>query len=285
MSADKRDFSNFHKFPGCINTTGICKGWYSFPPVYSIDSMGRRRVWSIWVRLIITKNGNDPTQRSINWDTGFDTVFPLTNEFLNKDFNNIPKNVIAQHWTVQGIDDSDKDSVYKKTVSIPTYTTTGKNLGKTNATTVFTQALIVTRSKYLKKKETSSEQDNGLLVFPMAVHKYDVKPYDESKHLQLPVVVQRKLDGERAVSYYDKKTNNPFLYTRKLKYLSGNEYILKALKLFFESFVKKYPNVYLDGELYKSGLSLQVINGLARREKDSKTTEKEKKNFPKKKDY
>lgn len=290
MASDKRDFSDFHKFPGSIVRAGAAKGWYSFPRVYSVDSMQRRRVWHIWVRLITTKDGKQPPRRKINWDTDADTVVPLTKKFLNNCPKDIPKNTIAQMWTVQGIDLEKGDkprgedvNVYKSTMSIPTYVTSGKNLGKKNATTVFTQALISARSKYLKKKQESSERANDKRFFPVAVHKYEMKPRDKARHLRLPIAVQRKLDGGRAVAYYDSKTKTPVMYTRKLKDLYGNEHVLAALKPFFESFSKKYPKVYLDGELYKHGLSLQVISGMMRREKGSKTAAREKKDGKEKK--
>jgi ATP-dependent DNA ligase len=289
MASDKRDFSDFHKFPGSISGTGTSKGWYSFPRVYSVDSMQRRRVWHICVRLITTKDGKQPARRNINWDTTTDTVIPITEKYLIGDISDIPKNTIAQIWTVHGIDsendvgdDVENLVVYKSTTSIPTYVTSGKNLGKKNATTVLTQALINARSKYLKKKQTSS-MENGKRFFPVAVHKYELKPRDTARHLRLPLASQRKLDGGRAVAYYDARTKTPIMYTRKLKDLYGNEHVLKALKPFLEVVNKKYPNIYLDGELYKHGMSLQLISGMMRREKESKTTAKEKKDGKEKK--
>lgn len=281
MASDKRDFSDFHKFPGCIVKEGSAEGWYSFPCIYSIDSMQRRRAWHIWVRLITTKDGTQPPRRKINWDTTTDTVVPIIKKYLNGDIGDIPKNTIAQMWTVQGIenekhfDDKVENTTYKSTTSIPTYVTSGKNLGKKNATTVLTQALIVARSKYLKKKQESNMEDVNRF-FPVAVHKYELKPRDTARHLRLPLAVQRKLDGGRAVAYYDEKTKTPIMYTRKLKNLYGNEHMLKELKTFFEVINDKYPKIYLDGELYKHGLSLQVISGMMRREKGSKTEVKEK---------
>lgn len=271
MASDKRDFSDFHKFPG-----GISKGWYAFPQVNTLDTMNRNRVWNIWVRLITTKDGKQPARRKINWDTDADIVVPLLKKHLDGD--DVPDNTIAQMWTTQGID-SENDT-YKTTVSIPTYVTEGKNLGKKNATTVLTQALIQARSKYLKKMQESSERENRKRFFPFAVHKYDLEPKDTTKHLRLPIAVQRKLDGGRACAYYDTDLKAPVMYTRKLKDLYGNDHVLGELKSFFDAINEMYPGIYLDGELYKHGLSLQVISGMMRREKGSKTAEKEIKDDP-----
>lgn len=281
MASDKRDFSNFHNFPGYISQKRESKGWYSFPKVYSVDSMNRRRSWQIWVRLIETKDGKAPPRRKINWETDIDTVVPIMKKLLNSNPEEFPENVVAQMWTEQGIEK--KEGVNKFTRSIPTYVTTGKNLGKANATTIMTQALIQARSKYLKKSQESSDKKNRF--FPVAVHKYDVKPRDPSRHLVLPVAVQRKLDGGRACAYYDKELKKPVMYTRKLKDLYGNKHVLEELVPFFKTINNKYPGIYLDGELYKHGLSLQVISGMMRREKESKTAAREKKTNPVKLEY
>jgi ATP-dependent DNA ligase len=262
MASDKRDFSDFDAFPGSISKAKVSKGWYLFPRVRSIDSMGRTRVWNIYVRLISTKDGNAPPRRKINWDDTVDTVVPLSSRYLDGDDKHILKNTIAQMWTEQGIDHLTK--------SIPTYVISGKNIGKKNSTNVFTQALINARSKYLKKMQESSDRNNQKRFFPFAVHKYDTNPKDITKHLRLPIGVQRKLDGGRACAYYDMDLNKPVMYTRKLKDLYGNIHIIEDLKSLFAAINKKYPGIYLDGELYKHGLSLQIISGMMRREEKAK---------------
>lgn len=272
MASDKRDFSDFKNFPGSISQTGTTKGWYVFPTIKSLDSMGRVRTWCIYVRLITSKNGKAPPRRKINWDTAEDTVVPLKNLHFGNINKDIPRHTIAQMWTVNGIEGD-----YKTTISIPTYITEGKNVKKKNETTVFTQALISARSKYLKKKQATAIGTHKSRFFPVAVHKYDTKSRDTNNHIVYPVAVQRKFDGGRAVAYWDNAKNTPVLYTRKLKDLTGNEDILNALRPIFLKIAKKYPGVYLDGEIYKHGLSLQQISGIMRRDSDSKTSEKEKK--------
>lgn len=270
MASDKRDFTDFHNFPGGISKTKDSKGWYAFPPVHSIDSMKRHRTWQIWVRLILVDD-KAPARRKINWDTNIDTILPIKSKYLDSSSKSIPKNAIAQIWSVQGIDhdkNKDSDKVYKSTVSIPSYVISGKNLGKKNATNVLTQALIKARSKYLKKHQTTG---NKKLLFPVAVHKYETLPKDISKHIRYPVAVQRKLDGGRAVVYYDNEKKKPVMYTRKLKEVYISDYVMDDLKILFKAVKKRYPGIYIDGELYKHGLSLQVISGMMRREKKKDT--------------
>ncbi len=244
MSSDKRQFSDFKSFPGQVSD-----GAYHFPDVLKKDSMGRMRKWIIIVRII---HEPKPARRKINWvDT--DRHVPIIPQmYQNGSWQN---GLVAQIWTEQGI----IGSGYKSTKSIPSYVTKGKNIGRSNETNIFTQALIVARSKYLAKAAVVSTNR----VYPMAVHKYDVKPRDVSRHIRYPVAVQRKLDGGRAVAFFDGKTT---LYTRKLKDLQGNKNILDQLDVLYKSLPLKYKNVYLDGEIYKHGMSLQEISGIMRRD-------------------
>ena len=271
MTSDKRNFSDFHEFPGHISNKKNTKGWYVFPRIISTDSMRRKRFWYIYVRLV-TASTNTHTRKKINWDIDNDVVIPLKKIYLNNIPKDIPQGSIAQIWTVTGLYNSGT-SKYKATRSIPTYVTSGKNVGNKNETTVFTQALIHARSKFLKKKGKIGKNDGRF--FPVAVHKYDASPVDMKKHIIYPAVVQRKLDGGRAVVYWDDIKKIPVMYSRALKTIEGHYHISKDLLTMFNVINKKYPGVYMDGELYKHGLSLQKISGIMRREDMSKTTTNE----------
>jgi ATP-dependent DNA ligase len=271
MSSDKRDFSNFSEFPGDICRTKSRHGWYCFPPVESKDSMGRTRKWSITIRII---TGKQPVRRKINWDLDTDTVIDIKKAF----YKEVPTNVIAQIWTEQGIE-AKGDSKYKVTRSIPTYITKGKNIGRSNETNVFTQALISARSKYLKRMQESSARTNTSRYFPVAVHKYDDKPRDTSRRIIYPAAVQRKLDGGRVVMHLERgaEQSSAIMYTRKLKDITGNPHIIDAGTAFLNEITKHYPGIYLDGEIYKHGKSLQEISGYMRRDAKSKTMPHEEK--------
>lgn len=278
MSSDKRSFSDFENFPGKLSQSGYAKGWYVFPAVKSLDSMSRTRTWRIYVRLIKTDDGKEPERRTTNWDTKLDTVVPIKPVHLKNNKKDIPANTIAQIWTINSIEPKKQPSgvnPYKSTRSVPTYILTGKNIGKKNETTVFTQALINARSKYLKKLQSAAINVHKDRFFPVAVHKYDEKPKDELKHIRYPAIVQRKLDGGRAVAYWDSDKKKAVMYTRKLKNIDGVKHIYDALDILFPQINKKYKGVYFDGEIYKHGLSLQDITGHMRRDTDSKTTTRE----------
>jgi ATP-dependent DNA ligase len=284
MASDKRNFSNFSKFPGSIQLKGEYKGMYVFPSVTSIDSAKRTRRWTIFVRLIKTSNmtGKKPPKLSINWDVNNFKTVPASVKFYTN--AQLPQGIIAQMWTEQGIVNSSakinpSSKQYKITRSIPTYILKGKNLGRANATNVFTQALIQARSKYLLKVDSSAVRDKNSVsrFYPMAVHKYETVPRDQCKRIIFPAAVQRKLDGGRVVAYRDK--GNVILYSRKLKLITGHKHVIKELNSIFDKINDAHSDsVYLDGEFYKHGMSLQEISGLMRREEGSKTTAKEKKN-------
>lgn len=272
MSANKRDFSDFESFPGKVKTKYGNK-IYVFPEIISEDSMGRKRFWVIYIRLIENKTGTSPARRKIDWDLSQDNVVNIKKSYYTDKLNNI----IGQIWTEQGLVGT-KDKNTKTTRSVPTYILKGKNIGKKNETNVFTQSLIQARSKYLKKLEQTTVNHSGR-VFPVAVHKYEDKPRNKEKHIVYPCAVQRKLDGGRTVAYFNKDAKVE-LYTRKLKDLGGNTHIVLALDPLYELINRLYAGAYLDGELYKHGLSLQQISGIMRREADSKTSLRESKENP-----
>ena len=245
MSANIRDFTDFTNFGGSIKNK-----YYEFPVIVTTDTSGRLRHWVIKIRLI---SGNSNTERkSVNWDTELDVVIPIKTIYL--DGKTLPANVFAQIWTEQGIKQADA----KTTRSSPTYITKGKNIGKKNETNVLTQALISARSKYLKKKETTSNNR----YYPVAVHKYEDTPRAVKNKIIYPVAVQRKINGGRVVSYI---SDGVVMYTRKLKNIDGNQHIADELRIVFSTVKDIYPNLYLDGEFYKHGLSLQEISGKMRR--------------------
>lgn len=282
MASDKRNFSDFHKFPGEISAGGETKGWYVFPTITSTDSMGRNRYWCIYVRLIDRETHDIKKKREVvNWDMSVDIVEPIKKKYL--DNGPVAANIIAQVWTQNGIsndDDTVPGHVYKSTRSIPTYIMSGKNIGKKNETTVFTQGLIGARSKYLKRiQKTHAHSDR---FFPVAVHKYDASPRDLNKHIVYPVAVQRKLDGGRVVARWNPLEKKTDLYTRALKNVDGNSHIAGEMDTVFATIEKKYPGAYFDGEIYRHGMSLQKISGAMRRDEESKTTTNEEKNNIKK---
>lgn len=112
--------------------TGLIGGFnkertrWLFPEIKYVDSMHRSRHWHLWVELV---NAADKDGEPLY----------IKDEYYNND--DIP-NVYGRITTSFGI-------LYGKTQqTIPTFVTTGKNLGKKNRTNVWTQALREAISKY-----------------------------------------------------------------------------------------------------------------------------------------
>lgn len=188
----------------------------------------------------------------------------------------------AIYYTVSG------DQGGKKTTSKNTEILSGKNIGKKNQTNVFTQALMDARSKYNKKlnesqnnindenednnenienKKTNDDEKSDKkekqikLYAPMLLHIYEDKRIDFNKDYYY---IQKKSDGLRALY------NNDVMWSRQKKIFPKKNYLLDELsKILNERYYVNGDEIdndklYLDGELYKHGLSLEEINSIAR---------------------
>jgi hypothetical protein len=276
MASDKRDFKDFAKFPG-----SLIAGIYTFPPLYHDDSMDRQREWKAFVRLVNNKN----IKPGIDWDINSQK----TKAIINANYTtNVPiaKGWYAQFWVESGIANG-KITRHEATYTLP------KNEGKANERNVIQQALILGRSKWLKRKQEGGREKGESRIqkkykdkrryFPMLLHKYE----NESKHIVFPALGQPKLDGIRATinlclslncskKQIAKATiNNVDIYSRTQKDLPGFDMHRKELlELLKNCWSADKGSLYLDGEFYKHGLRLQEISGAVTDEK--KNTDKTK---------
>ena len=138
----------------------------------------------------------------------------------------------------------------------------GKNLGKSNATTPEEQASTEAEAKYKKKLEQQyhrdvSDIDTNSYVKPMLAVDYKKR----SDKLEDGVVryLQPKLDGIRCISRHESQK------TRTGKDIKTCSHIENDLKKVFA----QYPSIVLDGELYNHELNddFNTITSLVRREK------------------
>ena len=269
MSASKRDFTDFNNFPGKLNTG---KGIYEFPTLRQEDKNGNIRVWNIYVRLV--KDGN--RQSTINWNLLSEHQIPIKDYYFNfgDDYKDLPNNTIAEVWTETGIEGKG----FKITRNIPTYFDTVNFIGQTNQRNPFHNALIKARSDYLKRFERGGSKnrsgikksnDTNVMYFPMLANTWK----NGSKYIKYPCFIQPKLDGVRCLTFIEKKNgniDNVILYTRSQKHFPNLEYLREILLPFlinlFDDSEKPYQSIYLDGELYKHGHTLQEISGRSRNE-------------------
>lgn len=128
----------------------------------------------------------------------------------------------------------------------------GKNLGKKNETTHFTQALNEAEQRIRKKKNIDNYSEvkpdlfnSSQILLPMLA-----QDFQKHKHkLKFPCYVQPKLDGYRMI--YDS-------YTKTCKSRTGKQFeILKDTILHNQLLKVQYP---LDGELYVHDKSFKFEN-------------------------
>lgn len=141
--------------------------------------------------------------------------------------------------------------------------TEGKNIGKSNETTPYEQAVSEAESRYRKKidqgykteipTDTSRANDNAMgLPKPMLAY-----PIDKVKMVEFPAHFQPKLDGHRAL--VTKRNGEMVMYSRQGKPITTMSHILDYLE------DKVEEGVFLDGELYLHGEALQNIGSLVKK--------------------
>lgn len=136
--------------------------------------------------------------------------------------------------------------------------TSGKNLGKKNATTPYQQSLLEARALWKKKTDAGyAEGDPTPLpeeVYkppsPMLAHDFNKR----GKDIVFPCYAQRKLDGVRCMAVSQRS-----LFSRNGKRLSPH---LQHVQREVDQLPK---DTVLDGELYSDTLTFQEIVGLVKK--------------------
>ncbi len=267
MSSDKRSLVKFSKFPGNIENDI----WH-FPTLYHIDSHKKVRIFDSYVRLI--KKASMNSVSGIGWNLLSQDQIPIKAGYLKESVEEtlaIPSGTVAQLWSETGI----MGSVITR--HEPTYFDQGVNIGKANERNLLKQALIKGRSNWMKRIDKGDSQvkpsqedsddekdtaDKPTKYFPMLLLKYS----DKSDCIKFPCIVQYKLDGVRAVGYYDPGSDSVEFYSRNLKAFPGFSDFRKEMHSLLKSLYdsRNGESLYIDGEFYKHGLSLQEISGIVR---------------------
>lgn len=135
----------------------------------------------------------------------------------------------------------------------------GKNIGKSNETSVFEQACAEARSIFKKQSETYSttKNMNSTKPKPMLAHMFD----KQSHKIVYPAFVQPKLDGVRMIAHVDPNSKTVTCLSR-----TGKEYTSNSLQYVCDALLKlSVPNgVWFDGELYSDHLTFEEIVGICR---------------------
>lgn len=127
-----------------------------------------------------------------------------------------------------------------------------KNVGKKNETSGIEQATLEIIAQYKKKKkekykESINDIDVKTFISPMRAKNY--KDYKDSINIYTSDwIAQTKYNGMRCVATKDG------LFSRSGEPIISTPHIHEALKPIFE----KYPDVFLDGELFNNDLRTQL---------------------------
>ena len=150
--------------------------------------------------------------------------------------------------TISGLQDGKK-------VTSEWYITEAKNVGRANSTTNTTQAKAEAQAEWDKRIEKEYFEDidaiDSYTAFkPMLAHDFTKTPVESG-------YTQPKLDGIRMV------VNSRGLYSRSNKEIVAVPHIAEQLV----DFIKKFPTITLDGELYNHELkdNFQKITSLVRK--------------------
>ena len=167
----------------------------------------------------------------------------------------------------------------KKQTTVRDYTE-GKNIGRKNETTPYTQCLQETDRKWTDKKEKEGyttemivdgdkkdkkdkkEKKASTVIFPMLAGKYEPQTAKKKRtDIQYPCFVQPKLDGLRCITYINAK--GVVAQSRTGGIFESVEHITNALL----PICKAHPRVALDGELYTKDVPFETLAGIIKKKK------------------
>lgn len=136
----------------------------------------------------------------------------------------------------------------------------GKNIGRSNQTTPYEQALLEAKSKW-EKKQLENYRPNlndPIKMLPMLAHKY----VDHKQKVVWPVYGQSKFNGVRCLAFIE--DNHVTYYSRKGKEYETFTHWNDELKTLFPS------GTILDGEAFNPNLNFQEIVRRVKRVKTSR---------------
>lgn len=138
---------------------------------------------------------------------------------------------------------------------------TPKNVGRSNETTAEEQAALEAKSMWQKKKDQkyhlTPKEAAELQIRPMLAQAFEDRL---GKNVTFPAHIQPKLDGMRALAYWDRDRVEILSRGGKsFRAIGSVEHIAKAV----EAILPK--NLILDGEVYAAGLDFQANTKLLKK--------------------
>lgn len=236
---------DYRTVPGGLTTPST----WTFPTVQSRNSHGRVTEWTLSVRALAAESVN---KTGAELEAAF---VPLEAELDNKPSANYGY-IVVRSGVVGG----------KVRDVVPTIVQSGKNLKSTAATNPFCQALRDALGLYTKQCRKVAEVAADAAIPntrypPMLAQVANLEKLDWTKRMW----IQRKYNGVRAVATLE--NDAVVLYSRtRIAYPGLDSIKAELLPVLREMREQdpKYANLFLDGELYEHGKSLNEISGKVR---------------------
>lgn len=241
--------TSIQDYPGAVDNLGF---WYVFPTVHGVASNKKKTLWTIMVGI------HDLIKNKLVklWDGLF-----KGDEVSDEEY----QGVIRIDFSYEG--GKVRDDPY-------TYIKRGKNLGRSNETNPFTQAMKEAYAKYIKATERDGETS---YVRPMLA-----TDISKVSAIEWPVYVQCKYNGNRVMFMLNGKKIIP--YSRNLKHVNVSERLMRGVASVYSAAKKAFAKLssddmtdmelstrptraelFLDGEAYDHGKLLQSMGKLRRK--------------------
>lgn len=270
-------------------------GAIAMPTLWSKRSTDKFGYWQIFIGCVnreLEPSEMDPKDTNGDWMALIDEWTEIDDNLIQR--GDVPEGFVGVYWTRSGQEDG------KETISKPSFVAVGKNEGRANYTTPFTQAIrdamtqynakvrkghITEDAKQFIKKEGEVYTIEELIKakhrgeYPWRVHVmtlHDVNKGNNWAKVKYPCYVQPKINGTHfvIVAHPDLPTHkltfgsiqkNVHLdwYSRGLESFSPQNHIFAELY----SSLEARPGLHVTGELWIKGAHLQDLSGAARREK------------------
>jgi len=214
---------------------------FSLPTVVGRTARGGRSEWTVVVQVVREESG---------------PALPILLAY--RENGKMPAGLMAKVFVLSRIGEG------KIRKAVPTFVREGKYIGRANETNVYCQGLRVALKQYnMKLRKVVDGNASGARPLPM------LASIAGGFEFQWPVYVQRKYNGIRAIACIDEREGDVILYGRKGLLFPGFTDIKAELREPLEDFAisdgEGARALFIDGELYRHGMSLQEISGVARR--------------------